>query len=182
MALICLTLVTVMACGADSTSSPDALRPEALELIGVAGNPLPYLVSRSLGGSTWIRSASLKSIEPARAVDPRLLQDRSGSGSSSGASRDSAALTARMADVRVFEERDLGNKVINLRTDSSGVIVERRGDLLFITREHPDPARTVVDTGRFSAGYMVVNIREWERLSGSIARVNVQFSYVVKPQ
>lgn len=153
--------------------------------MGVGAGALPaYAYTLPLGGTVWLKSAELKSVEPGRSIDPRLFEDRSGGNGSGGGGRDSTTASARMADVRVFEERSGGanTPIVQTRRDSSGVIVERHGDLLLIKREHPDPLRAVVDTGEYSAGYMVVTVREWERFSSTAPMLRLRFSYVVRSQ
>ena len=165
------------ACGGAPPLGPDALRPDTFQLIGVGANPLPTLAyTTAFGGSVWLESAQLKSVEPGRTIDPRIFEDRSGNGPSGGGTRDSTTVSARMADVRVFQERS-GATIVATRRDSSGVIVERRGDLLLVRREHPDPSRQRVDTGRFDAGALVLPVRTWE--TNGVQLVNGAFTYKV---
>jgi hypothetical protein len=79
----------------------------------------------------------------------------------------------------VFEDRT-GNTVVGTHTDSSSVTVERRGDLILVRREHPDPARTVVDTGTVTDGRLLISVREWERFNAASRKVF--FQYIITPE
>lgn len=169
-------VLAASSCGGGAPVGPDALRPEILLLYQVNGAPLPVKAyDLAFGGSVWVSGARLEPAEAGRGIDPRIFEDRSGNGSSGGSTRDSTTAAARMLDVRDFEER-AGTTVVNRRTDTSPVTVERRGDLILITREHPDPTRTTVDTGFFVGGSIQVRVREWERFARN---ANAQFSYSI---
>ena len=169
------SVLTAGACGGGAPAGPDPLKPQVLQLYLVNNQALPYQAyALPFGGTVWITSARLESAEGGRAIDPRIFEDRSGNGQSGGGSRDSTTAAAKMLDVRDFEDRN-GTTVVRRRTDTSPVSVERRGDLLIITRTHPDPARQFVDTGFVVGGAIRVRVREWERFQMNAN--NVQFFY-----
>lgn len=171
-----VALLAMNGCGGDPPVGPDALRPEILLLAKINDAPLPVKAyDTGFGGSVWVAGARLEPAEVGRTIDPRIFEDRSGNGQSGGSTRDSTTAAAKMLDVREFEERQ-GTQVVTRRTDTSPVTVERRGDLILITREHPDPARTIVDTGYFVGGTIQVRIREWERFARN---ANAQFWYSI---
>jgi hypothetical protein len=157
--------------------APDVPRPELFELTLVDNQGLPFhAYTLPFGDRVYLRSARLTSVEPGRSVDPRIFEDRSGNGPGGGPSRDSLAASARMADIRVFEERSgSSTTVVGQHTDSTGVTVERRGDLILVRREHPDPLRTVVDTGTVADGKLVMGVREWERFNATPRKVLFQY-------
>ena len=168
--------IVAASCGGGAIAGPDALRPETFEATLVNGQSLPIQAYPLLfGGSVWITGARLKSIVAGRTVDPRIFDDRSGNGATGGGSRDSTTASAQMADIRDFEDR--GGATLGHRTDTSSVNVERRGDLLIITRTGVTAAQFVVDTGHFVDGKLTVIVHEWERY-GTKAN-NVQFIYSI---
>lgn len=167
--------LAVMSCGAEPTTRPDALRPELFELTLMDNQSLPALAyTLPLGGQVYLQSARLVSVEPGRTVDPRIFDDRSGNGANGGNSRDSTTASAQMADIRVFQDRN-GSAIVGTRTDSTRVTVERRGDLVIVRRDHPDPARVVVDTGQLISGKLIMRVHEWERFNPTLRPVSFQY-------
>ncbi|MDQ6611804.1 MAG: hypothetical protein M3Y64_05180 [Gemmatimonadota bacterium] len=155
----------VVACGAGAPLAPDALKPETFELSLVNGQTPPIFAYRlTLSGEVWIKSARLKSIVAGRSIDPRIFEDRNGNGKTGGSSRDSTTAAAIVADIREFEERTSGGgTVVGMHTDTSAATIERRGDLLIITRDGPIARLVVVDTAHFVDGKLVFTAHEWER-------------------
>ena len=172
-----------VSCAGTPTSGPDALPPESFELSLVNSQSTPFKAyDLTLGGSVWIRAGRLKSIVAGRSIDPRIFDDRSGNGTSGGSSRDSTTAAALVADIREFDEHSgstAASPIVGTHTDTSSATIERRGDLLIITRDAPVAARVVVDTARFVDGKLVVNVHEWERF-GTAA--NVQLIYTITKQ
>jgi hypothetical protein len=171
------TALAASSCGGGDTVGPDALRPEIFELALMDNQTLPaFAYQLPLGGKVYLASARIVSVEPGRTVDPRIFDDRSGNGASGGNSRDSTLASAKMADIRVFEDRDgNGTTVLSRRTDSTGVTVERRGDVVLIRRDHPDPTRVVTDTGQIVDGKLIMRVREWERFNPTPRPVLFQY-------
>jgi hypothetical protein len=63
-----------------------------------------------------------------------------------------------MSDIRVFASTAAGGFA---QTDSAAVDVVRVGDVLYITRPHPDPARSVTDTAYYENGVLVRPLGYW---------------------
>ena len=178
VSMIAGSALAVASCGADGTNGPDALRPEVFDLTLMDNQVLPaFAYQLPLGGRVFLLSARIVSVQPGRTIDPRIFDDRSGNGANGGNSRDSTTASAKMADVRVFQDRDPAGQILGTHTDSTGVTIERRGDIVLIRRDHPDPARVVVDTGAFVDGRLIMRVREWERFNPTPRAV--LFQYVI---
>lgn len=168
-------MLIVMSCGAEPLTRPDALRPELFELTLMDNQSLPALAyTLPFGGQVYLQAARIVAVEPGRTVDPRIFDDRSGNGANGGNSRDSTTASAQMADIRVFQERN-GSAIVATRTDSTRVTVERRGDIVIVRRDHPDPLRVVVDTGQFVDGKLIMRVHEWERFNPTQRPVSFQY-------
>jgi hypothetical protein len=177
---VLLGSVLAVSCGGSDTVGPDALRPEIFELALMDNQTLPalaYVIPMGFGAQVYLLSARIVSVQPGRTTDPRIFDDRSGNGANGGNSRDSTLASAKMADVRVFQERTAAGAIVATRADSTGVTVERRGDVVLIRRDHPDPTRVVVDTGQFIDGKLIMRVREWERFNPTSRPV--LFQYVI---
>jgi hypothetical protein len=165
-------------CGSGELIRPDALRPEIFELTLIDNQTLPVFAykTETVGGQVWMLAARIVSVEPGRTVDPRIFDDRSGNGANGGNSRDSTTASARMADIRTFQEREPNGITINgTRVDSTPIIVERRGDLIIFRKDHPDPARVRVDTAQVVDGKLLRKVREWEQFHESPRPVTFQY-------
>ncbi|MEP6778793.1 MAG: hypothetical protein ABJC26_02810 [Gemmatimonadaceae bacterium] len=185
--VVALTLcgaILAASCAGTPTGGPDALPPESFELSLVNSQTPPYKAyNLALAGSVWIRSARIKSIVAGRTIDPRIFDDRSGNGTSGGNSRDSTTAAAEVSDIREFDEHagsTISSTIVGTHTDTSSATIERRGDLLIITRSAPIPSRVVVDTAQFIDGKLVVTVHEWERFGVNVT--NTQFIYAITKQ
>ena len=173
-ATIFASIAVATSCGGGPFGGPDALRPETFEATLVNGQTLPVRAYQlPFGAWVSITSARLKSIVAGRTVDPRIFDDRSGNGTTGGGSRDSATASAQMADIRAFDEGGVGQ-----HTDTSSVNVERRGDLLILTRTGAVAVQTVVDTAHFVEGKLVVIVHEWERYGTKANNAQIIYSIV----
>ena len=166
MALLAATAfvaVCMSSCGAGVPVGPDALQPESFELSLVEGQTLPVIAYHtSTGIPIWIASGRIKATVAGRTIEPRSFENRSGQGTSGGSSRDSTTAAAIVSDIRGFHEGDRSG-TIGTHTDTSTATIERRGDLLIITRDGPIPRLIAIDTAQFRTG-------SWfsPRMSGSV--------------
>jgi hypothetical protein len=111
---------------------------------------------------TYLIEARLVPLDLGRTTDTRIFDDRGGSGSGSGNGRDTTVSTGRMSDIRKFASNAAGTDV---QTDSTVVDVVRVGDVLYITRPHPDPTRRVTDTAVYhEAGVLVRPLGYWRNV------------------
>ena len=165
-------------CGSGEIIRPDALRPEIFELELVESQTLPVFAykTETMGGQVWVLAARIVSVEPGRTIDPRIFDDRSGNGANGGNSRDSTTASARMAEIRTFQDREPNGVTINgAHVDSTPLIVERRGDLIIFRKDHPDPARVRVDTAQIVNGMLIRKLREWEPFHESPRLLTFQY-------
>ena len=139
-------LVAVAGCRDATTQAPGVGIPKLLKVELVEGQSVPYrMYFFPRGGSELIDSAILKP-----EVGPNAQATTNGK--------------VRMADVRVFRGLLQSGAFAETHRDSSTVLLERKGDLLLITRSYQFPGKVRVDTGRFASGKMVVVVNEWEWL------------------
>jgi len=126
----------------------------------IDGGTLPYrfLFSPRDLAYTYLTEARLVPLDLGRTTDKRIFDDRGGSGSGSGNGRDTTVSTGRMSDIRTFSSAPVGG---GAQTDSVVVDVVRVGDILYITRPHPDPARNVTDTANYVNGVLVRPLGYW---------------------
>ena len=126
----------------------------------VDGGPLPYRFSFPGDlGPTFLTDARLLPLDLGRTTDKRIFDDRGGSGSNPGNGRDTTVATGRMSDIRTFS-----NTAGVTSMDSAVVDVVRIGDIMYITRPHPDPNRNVTDTAYFVSGVLVRPLRYWRNV------------------
>lgn len=151
------------ACGASPIGGPDPARSTFFQSTMVDGGSLPYRF-RMTGDltDTYLLSARLVPLDLGRTTDTRIFDDRGGTGSGSGNGRDTTVSTGRMADIRVFAGSPAGAGKI---TDSIVVDVVRVGDIMYITRPHPDPTRNVTDTAEFGNGVLVRPLSYWRNFN-----------------
>ncbi|MEP6778792.1 MAG: hypothetical protein ABJC26_02805 [Gemmatimonadaceae bacterium] len=176
LATTAFVAVCVSSCGAGAPVGPDALPPESFELSLVDGQTLPAIAYHtSTGIPIWIASGRIKATVAGRTIDPRIFENRSGQGTSGGSSRDSTTAAAIVSDIRVFYEGDRSGTT-GTHTDTSNATIERRGDLLIITRDGPIPRLIMTDTAQIIDGKLVFTAHEWERFS---TKANAQFIYSI---
>ena len=154
--------VGVFACGASPTGGNDPNLSTYFKGTMVEGAVLPFIV-RLPGDltSSYLTDARLVPLDIGRTTDTRIFDDRGGSGGSGGGGRDTTAVTGRMSDIRVFASTPQG---ANAQIDSVTVDVVRIGNILYITRPHPDPARNVTDTAQYVSGVLVRKLSYWRTL------------------
>lgn len=146
-------------CGASPVGGPDPARSTYFKSTMVDGGPLPYrFVFQGDLGPTFLIEARLVPLDLGRTTDTRIFDDRGGTGSGSGNGRDTTVSTGRMSDLRTFAASAQGSGAY---TDSTVVDVTRIGDVLYITRPHPDPSRVVTDTAFYESGVLVRPLRYW---------------------
>ena len=151
-------MVVILGCGAAPTGGPDPAPSTFFKGTMVDGGALPYrffLNPRDLG-PTLLVEARLVPLDLGRTTDKRIFEDRGGSGSNPGNGRDTTVATGRMTDFRIFA----GETGVT-STDSVVVDVVRIGDIMYITRAHPDPSRNVTDTAYFVSGVLVRPLSYW---------------------
>ena len=174
--LVAMTLATMVlaeglvACGASPIGGPDPARSTYFKATMIDGGPLPFRFTFPLDfGFTYFVDARLVPLDLGRTTDPRIFDDRGGTGSGSGNGRDTTVSTGRMADIRVFSANASG---VPTQTDSTVVDVIRVGDVLYITRPFPDPSRSVTDTAYYENGVLVRPLGYWrsvlERRTGRL--------------
>ena len=139
------TVYGVGACGASPAGGPDPAQSTYFKGMTVDGLTLPFSFRLNPGdlGPTFLTEARLVPLDLGRTTDTRIFDDRGGSGPGGGNGRDTTVSTGRMSDIRTFSSAAIGG---SFQTDSIVVDVVRVGDLLYITRPHPDPSRNVTDT------------------------------------
>jgi hypothetical protein len=148
-----------MACGASPVGGPDPARSTYFKATMIDGGALPFRFSFPGDlGPTFFMDARLVPLDLGRTTDTRIFDDRGGTGSGSGNGRDTTVSTGRMSDIRVFAATSTGG---GSQTDSVAVDVVRVGDVLYITRPHPDPTRSVTDTAYYVNGVLVRPLRYW---------------------
>ncbi len=155
--------IVAAACGASPVGGPDPALSAYFKSTLVDGGPLPFRFS--LPGDlapTFLMEARLVPLDLGRTTDTRIFDDRGGSGSGNGNGRDTTVSTGRMSDIRVFASSSLG---ANAQLDSVVVDVLRVGDVLYITRPHPDPSRSVTDTAYYENGVLVRPLGYWRTLT-----------------
>ena len=158
--LFCAAVVvgTAVGCGASPTGGPDPAPSTFFKGTMVDGTVLPYrffLTPQDLG-PTFLTEARLLPLDLGRTTDKRIFDDRGGSGSNPGNGRDTTVATGRMSDIRTFSST---SGVLSM--DSAVVDVIRIGDIMYITRPHPDPSRNVTDTAYFVNGVLVRPLGYW---------------------
>ncbi len=156
-------LAIMAGCGASPTGGPDPAVSTFFKATMVEGGPLPFQFR--LPGDlafTYLTDARLVPLDLGRTTDVRIFDDRGGSGSSGGNSRDTTVSTGRMADIRHFAASPGGQFT---QVDSVAVDVVRVGDILYITRPHPDPARNRTDTAQYFSGVLVRKLSYWRDLN-----------------
>ena len=155
-----VTVYGVGACGASPAGGPDPARSTYFKATLIDGGGLPYRFLLNPGdlAFTFLTDARLVPLDLGRTTDTRIFDDRGGSGSGSGNGRDTTVSTGRMSDLRTFSSTAVG---ANAQTDSAVVDVVRVGDVLYITRAHPDPMRHVTDTAYYVNGVLVRPLAYW---------------------
>ena len=152
----------VAACGASPVGGPDPARSTYFKGTQVDGLDLPFrFIFPGDLGYTYLMEARLVPLDLGRTTDTRIFDDRGGTGSGSGNGRDTTVSTGRMSDIRSFASSPSG---ANRQTDSIVVDVVRVGDILYITRPHPDPARNKIDTAWYESGVLVRPLGYWRSL------------------
>lgn len=153
-----------LGCGAGPTGGPDPARSTYFQGTMMEGGPLPYGFRFFPGdlATTYFINAKLVPLDLGRTTDTRIFEDRGGSGSGSGNGRDTTVSTGRMSDIRTFAAAPNGN---NSQTDSVVVDVIRVGDILYITRQHPDQSRYVTDTAYYENGVLVRPLSYWRNVT-----------------
>lgn len=151
----------VAGCGAGPTGGPDPALSTYFKATLLDGAALPGSVKLPLLLDTlFLTEARLMPLDLGRTTDTRIFDDRGGTGSGSGNGRDSTVSTGRMSDIRIFANR---HGVTQL--DSVIVDVVRMGDVLYLTRPHPDPSRNVTDTATYENGVLVRKVRYWREVN-----------------
>jgi hypothetical protein len=151
------------ACGATPIGGPDPARSTYFKSTMVDGGALPFRFS--LPGDlapTFFLEARLVPLDLGRTTDTRIFDDRGGTGSGGGNGRDTTVSTGRMSDIRVFAASAAGDRS---QVDSVIVEVVRVGDVLYITRPHPDPTRSITDTAYYENGVLVRPLSYWRTLT-----------------
>ena len=162
LATLC-ALAGVVACGASPTGGPDPARSTFFQSTLVDGGRLPFeILLPNMLRPMYLTSAKLVPMDLGRTTDTRIFDDRGGSGSVGGNGRDTTVSTGRMSDIRVFASTPGG---ATPQTDSIAVDVVRVGDILYITRPHPDPTRNRTDTAFYQSGVLVRKISYWRDLT-----------------
>jgi len=158
--IVATVALTTSACGAGPTGGPDAPPSAYFRATMVDGTALPIVV-RLPGDlvSSSFTEARLVPLDLGRTTDTRIFDDRGGSGGQGGNTRDTTVSTGRMSDIRVFTGGGVS------QVDSVAVDVVRVGDMLYITRPHPDPSRNVTDTAQYVAGVLVRKLSYWRTLT-----------------
>ena len=153
-------LAIVTACGASPIGGPDPARSTFFQATQIDGGGLPYrfLLAPLDLSFTYLTDARLVPLDLGRTTDTRIFDDRTGNGSGSGGGRDTTVSSGRMSDLRTFAASATG---ASAQTDSVVVDVLRVGDVLYITRPHPDPARSITDTAFYENGVLVRPLRYW---------------------
>lgn len=144
------------ACSSDGGAGPDPIAPRfyALELID--NGSLPFLMwTDQFGGKVFMESATLVPYAVGRTVDQRLINDRTGGGSSGGNTRDTTVARGQMMDIRILRQVTSTGAVVQTR-DSTIVDVQVRDTSFIISRPHPDPTRVRVDTGYYVGSQLIV--------------------------
>ncbi|MEP6763302.1 MAG: hypothetical protein ABJB66_03275 [Gemmatimonadaceae bacterium] len=150
------------ACRDTPTEAPNVAVPQRFNIELVEGQSVPYRRFYFLrgGGQEFLDSAFLK-LE----IGPKAQLMTNGQ--------------TRMADVRYFRDVYADGSFAGSRTDSSTVLLERKGDQLIITRSYQFPFYVKVDTGQFAKGKMVVTVHEWEWLELNLGEpYTLQFVYL----
>lgn len=149
------------ACGAGAVGGPDPARSTLFKATMLDGGTLPKRVNvYGLIEPLYLSDALLVPMDLGRTTDTRIFDDRGGTGSGSGNGRDSTVSTGRMSDIRVF--RDIRGVT---QTDSVAVDVVRIGDVLYITRPHPDPSRSKTDTAVYENGVLLRKVQYWREVN-----------------
>ena len=154
-------------CGSD-VGGPGAQPQSFYDLSLVDSGSLPFLTWQNFGVREFMVSARLSPLSAGRTTDERLVTDRTSSGTGSGNARDTTVARGQMMDVRFFES----SPTVGRTYDSTVVDVVRKDTVFLVTRPHPDPARTVVDTGYFVGNLLVIptlltrapNTSQWRRV------------------
>lgn len=148
-------------CGAGTVGGPDPARSTFFKATLVDGGGLPAEVNLPfLLSPLYLQEARLVPLDLGRTTDTRIFDDRGGTGSGSGNGRDSTVSTGRMSDIRIF-----ANSAGATSYDSASVDVVRIGDILYITRPHPEPSRNVTDTAYYENGVLVRKVGFWRVIS-----------------
>ena len=158
-----VTSYGVGACGASPVGGPDPARSTYFKGMTVDGLTLPFSFRLNSGdlAPTFLTEARLVPLDLGRTTDTRIFDDRGGSGTGGGNGRDTTVSTGRMSDIRTFSSAAIGG---SSQTDSTVVDVVRVGDILYITRPHPDPTRNVTDTAFYEAGVLVRPLGYWRSI------------------
>ncbi len=152
-------LALVTACGATPIGGPDPARATYFQATLADGEVLPFrFVIQGDLAATFLIGARLLPLDLGRTTDTRIFDDRTGNGSGGGNGRDTTVSTGRMSDIRTFAASATG---AGTQPDSVVVDVLRVGDVLYITRPHPDPARSITDTAFYQNGVLVRPLRYW---------------------
>ncbi len=152
-------LALVTACGAAPIGGPDPARATFFQATLADGEVLPFRFAFPGDlAPTFFIGARLVPLDLGRTTDTRIFDDRTGNGSGGGNGRDTTVSTGRMSDIRTFAASAAG---VGAQTDSIVVDVLRIGDVLYITRPHPDPARSLTDTAFYENGVLVRPLRYW---------------------
>ena len=147
------------ACGASPSGGPDPARSTYFKGTMIDGGVLPYRFSFPGDlAPTYLIEARLVPLDLGRTTDTRIFDDRGGTGSGGGNGRDTTVSTGRMSDIRTFSSAAVGGIA---QTDSVVVDVVRVGDVLYVTRAHPDPTRNVTDTAYYASGVLVRPLSYW---------------------
>jgi len=164
LATVLCALSIITACGAAPIGGPDPARSTFFQATLVDGGVLPFrfFVGALDLAPTFLIEARLVPLDLGRTTDTRIFDDRTGNGSGGGNGRDTTVSTGRMSDIRTFAASAAG---LGTQTDSIVVDVLRVGDVLYITRPHPDPTRSLTDTAFYENGVLVRPLKYWRTLT-----------------
>jgi hypothetical protein len=158
-----LAVVVSSACnGGGETAGPDPIPPRQFNLQMMDNGSLPAFLWQDpeLGGQWHLESAALIPFAIGRTLDQRLINDRTGRGTSGGNTRDTTVARGQFMDIRTLRQvvRDSEGVPIDVvfRKDSTLVDVEVRDTTLVIRRSAPNKTLSAIDTGYFVGDKLVM--------------------------
>ena len=171
-------LAATAACAGDGGGvGPDPIRPSFYTLELVDNNSLPRTMWSKLGGTISFKSATLMPYAVGRTIDKRLVNDRTGGGSSGGNTRDTTVARGQMMDIRIFlMENATGAVEVK---DSTVVDVEVSDTSFIVRRPHPNPQLARVDTGYFVGNLLVVPTVLDYRISMDVPLTHALLNYAI---
>jgi hypothetical protein len=147
-------LLALIACDGAGAGGPEPYKPQHYALTAIDERALPQRYIKQMDHR--IIGGLLAPYAVGRTIDQRLVNDRGGRGSTGGNSRDTTVLRGQFLDIRTLEHESAPGVFVRF-SDSlivDAVIVDTT---LILTRPHPDPSRTTVDTGYFSGGFLILS-------------------------